>query len=78
VPDLGERTLNARTKEGKDIRAFKIAAQRLADHPEYAEVDVYRAGPLVQVVPSVADYVEVYRRGMMEVHALLADVRTEG
>lgn len=78
VPDLFAHPLDANAKEGKDIRVFKAAAQRSVDHPEFANVDIYRSGPMVDVHYHIDDYIAVYKRGMEEVHSLLAAVQTRG
>ena len=66
------------TQYGLDIRAFKAAAARVRANPDRAAVDVYRSGPLTDVRASLAEYADVYRRGMVELDALLHDARTIG
>ncbi len=76
VPDLFGHVLDATAKEGKDIRAFKAAAQRVTEHPSNASIDIFRSGPMVDVHDHLDEYVSVYQRGMAEVHSLLERVRT--
>lgn len=60
----------ADTKTGRDLRAFHMAIERLADaQPTRFLFDVMSTGPLP---PSdAAHYADVYRRGMAEVRGLL-------
>jgi TatD DNase family protein len=48
----------------------------VAANPELATVDVYRSGPLGDVIDDITSYVDVYGRGMRELHSLLEHVQT--
>jgi len=75
VPDLYAGPIDAR-EHGQDIRALKAASARVAANPELATVDVYRSGPLGDVIDDITSYVDVYGRGMRELHSLLEHVQT--
>jgi hypothetical protein len=77
TPSLAGATIDADKSRGEDIRAFKAAAERLAANPTRAIVDIYRSGPMTDVRFDVAQYADVYSRGLAEVGRLLADVSTE-
>jgi hypothetical protein len=76
VSDITSNALLAGELSGHDIRAMKAAAQRIVDHPEVAQIDVRRPGPLPQ--GAYDSSVDVYVRGMHELHYLLAGVTTKG
>lgn len=79
VPDLYRDVVSTNRKaEGVDIQSFKAAAERVVNQPEVAAIDVYRAGPLRDVIHDLDQYIGVYRRGMSEMHSLLERARTSG
>lgn len=77
VNDLTARVLDTRQSEGVQIRSFQLAIERLRSRPGLATILVHKPGPLFD--ESQARQVAiagVYRRGLEEVGALLAGVRT--
>jgi hypothetical protein len=78
LDDLAARVLDTRQSEGIQIRSFQLAIERLRAHPELAPILIHKPGPLFDV-PAVDQtaLAGVYRRGLEEVGALLAGVRTQ-
>lgn len=77
VDDLTSRVLNTCQSEGVQIRSFQLAIERLRARPELASILIHKPGPLLDESPAhQAGIAGVYRRGLNEVGALLAAVRT--
>jgi len=77
VDDLTARVLDTRRSEGIQIRSFQLAVERLRAKPELAPILIHKPGPLFDESPAhQAAIAGVYRRGLNEVGALLAGVRT--
>lgn len=77
VDDLTARVLDTRQSEGVQIRSFQLAIERLRARPELAPILIHKPGPLFDESPAnQAVLAGVYRRGLNEVGALLAGVRT--
>lgn len=76
IPDLAAAPLVAKHAEGKQIRSFQVAVQRLTKDPKLADILIHKPGPLSDDPAKLADLASVYRRGMSEVGALLKGVRT--
>ena len=77
LEDLTARALSTRESEGTQIRSIQLAIERLRTRPELASLLVYKPGPLLDETPEhQATIAEVYRRGLAELSALLASVRT--
>jgi len=74
VPDLTAQTLFTDKSEGKDVRSFQLLAQRIERRPALAKILVHKPGPLIDVPSEVADYADVFRRGVLEVAGLLDGV----
>lgn len=74
---LTARTLNSLEAEGQQVRSFQFAASRLRAQPALARLLVHKPGPLTGRGIDVAALADVYSRGLLEVDALLAGVRTE-
>ena len=77
IADLGERTLRTDRSEGVHIRSFQLMVNRLKRQPDVAGILVHKPGPLVHARDEIPAYVEVFRRGVMEVAELLEGVRVE-
>lgn len=75
VPDLHAQALDTRKAEGQQVRSFQIAIERLRARPDTAKLVIHKPGPLSDDAGRLDDLADVYRRGMEEVGALLADVR---
>jgi hypothetical protein len=76
VPDLTAGTLDTRQAEGQQVRSFQLAIRRLAERPDVAKLLIHKPGPLSDYPDRTDAYADVYRRGLEEVGALLAGVRT--
>lgn len=76
VRDLSAQPLNSQKAEGEHIRAFQLSLARLVASPERAKFDVHKPGPLSDHPELIADYIDVYTRGMDEVGRLLDGVVT--
>jgi len=75
--DLNANTLDTLQAEGQQVRAFQFAIERLRQKPQLASLLIHKPGPLSD--ESAARQValaDVYKRGLGEVAALLASVRT--
>jgi hypothetical protein len=77
LADLTAHPLDTRQSEGQQVRSFQLAIGRVRARPELAKILIHKPGPLSDLsVAQHAELAEVYRRGLEEVGALLADVRT--
>ena len=77
VNDLTSRTLNSAAAEGKQIRSFQLAIEKLRKNPMLARILIHLPGSLADESPSLHTKLEdVYRRGMEEVNELLKGVLT--
>ena len=74
VEDLRAGTLSTKRAEGRDIRSFQLLANRINRDPRLAKILVHKPGPLVGAPDEVPRYAEVFRRGVLEVAALLQGV----
>ena len=78
IDDLTARALDTRQSEGVQIRSFQLAIERLRARPALAPILIHKPGPLFDESPvRQASLSGVYRRGLEEVGALLAGVRTQ-
>lgn len=73
--DLHANTLNTVTSEGRQVRSFQLAAERVAQSPELAATLIHKPGPLNDRPDDVPALADVYRRGMLEVRDLLRNVQ---
>jgi len=77
LADLTASSLNTEQSEGVQIRSFQLAVERIRARPDLAWLLIHKPGPLFdETVQAQAELAEVYRRGLDEVGALLAGVRT--
>lgn len=76
LSDLRSRVLDTNQAEGKQVRSFQIAIDRLAARPELANMLIHKPGPLYDDASRNEAHADVYRRGLQEVGRLLAGVRT--
>jgi 7-cyano-7-deazaguanine synthase in queuosine biosynthesis len=74
LQDLRARNLNTASSEGRQVRSFQLAAERVAAHPEIAAALIHKPGPLNDPQNDVEQLAAVYQRGMAEVAALLNGV----
>lgn len=76
IKDMDAKPLAKGKAESVDVRAFQMMHRRLTKSQGVAGVLVHKTGPLNDYPSSdVAGYVEVFKRGIDEVGALLKDVR---
>lgn len=77
LSDLTAQILDTRQAEGQQVRSFQWAIERLQANPDLAKLLIHKPGPLSNESPTKLEaFASVYQRGMDEVAALLADVRT--
>lgn len=76
LKDLSAVPLRSDKAEGRDVRAVRLAAQRLAKAPDLATLIVLKSGPLP--LGEYDLYAGVYRRGMDELWQIVENVKTIG
>lgn len=77
LADMVARPLSTRESEGQQVRSFQLAIERLRARPDLAQLLIHKPGPLTDESPErQTALADVYRRGLEEVGALLAGVRT--
>jgi hypothetical protein len=74
VSSLTAQTLLTDKAEGQDVRSFQLMARRIENRPEQATILVHKPGPLIDATAEVSAYADVFRRGVLEVAALLKGV----
>jgi hypothetical protein len=77
LSSLNAHDLDTRKAEGEQVRSFQFAIERIRKRRELASLFIHKPGPLLDEGPERrAALADVYRRGLSEVAALLADVST--
>ncbi len=77
LSDLEAHELDTGHAPGQQVRSFQFAIERIQRKPGLATLLIHKPGPLSDESPAQqAALAEVYRRGLAEVAALLADVST--
>ncbi|TPI13062.1 hypothetical protein FJW06_15535 [Mesorhizobium sp. B4-1-3] len=74
VPDLEVGRLDTTRAEGEHIRSFELMIARLSANPACASALARIPGPLNDEPAELNDFVEVFRRGILEVGELLDGV----
>lgn len=74
IADLGAQTLFTDKSEGEHIRSFQLLAARIRKRSDLAKILVHKPGPLIDTPSEVPAYADVFRRGLLEVEALLDGV----
>ncbi|MEH3146458.1 MAG: hypothetical protein PGN34_14160 [Methylobacterium frigidaeris] len=74
--DLTAQPLSAKKKDGKQIRGYQYALDRLSRDPGLSRILVHKPGPLREDVANLDGLIGVYERGMREVGRLLQGVTT--
>jgi hypothetical protein len=74
LADLHAGVLNTAASQGRQVRSFQLAADRLGQNPALAAALIHKPGPLNDRPDHLPALAEVYRRGMLEVQALLQGV----
>lgn len=78
IPDLTARILDTLQAEGQQIRSFLFAIEQLQTNPGLAKLLIHKPGPLSnEIHTNLEALASVYQRGMNEIAALLAGVRTQ-
>jgi hypothetical protein len=78
LPDLAAKPLSTRLSEGQQVRSFQVAIARVKARPELAKILIHKPGPLSDETPQrQADLASTYKRGLAEIDALIAGVKTE-
>jgi 7-cyano-7-deazaguanine synthase in queuosine biosynthesis len=73
---MNERILSTRRAEGRQVRSFQVALNRLRAQPGVEKYLIHKAGPLSDVAGDISDLAGVYARGLNEVGAILENVTT--
>ena len=76
VNDFHAHPLSTNTEEGKQIRSFQVAIERLRRNPGLATLLIHKPGSLSDEVNRLDQLADVYRRGLEEVAQLIQDVKT--
>jgi hypothetical protein len=77
LADLTAQNLDTRRAEGRQVRSFQLAIDRLKKEPRLASILIHKPGPLSsESAARQASLADVYRRGMIEVGKLLKGVQT--
>jgi hypothetical protein len=77
LANLSARPVDTNKAEGKQIRSFQFAIQRISQNPSLARLLIHKPGPLSdESAARQAALADVYRRGLGELDVLLAGVRT--
>lgn len=75
LADLTARRLDAASAEGEHVRAFQMMARRLRRQGTLPRILVHKSGPLSDYPEAdVAQYADVFRRGIQEVDRVTAPV----
>jgi hypothetical protein len=75
VADLHASEMDTRRAEGKQIRSFQYAIDRLKARPELAKMLIHKPGPLFDDPGRLDALADVYQRGLTEVGVLLKGVK---
>jgi len=76
LANLKAKRLDTRQAQGRQVRSFQLAIDRLAKRPELAALLIHKPGPLYDEPARQPALAAVYRRGLEEVGRLIAGVRT--
>lgn len=76
LANLKAKKLDTKQAEGRQVRSFQLAIDRLAKRPDLAALLIHKPGPLYDDPARQPALAAVYRRGLEEVGCLLAGVRT--
>ncbi len=76
LKNLKAKPLNAKTAEGRQIRAFQHAISRINKSTKCAGMLIYKPGPLLEDADKIGELTSMYLRGMKEVEFLLNGVKT--
>jgi hypothetical protein len=78
LSNLAAKVLDTHQAEGQQVRSFQYAIERLRQKPQLASLLIHKPGPLSDETPArQVALADVYSRGIGEIAALLASVRSE-
>ena len=77
LTDLAARPLDTRQAQGQQVRSFQLGLARLKAEPGIERLLIHKPGSLRDERAHLPELAAVYRRGMEEVGALLANVTTK-
>lgn len=78
IADLQAQSLDAKRAESEHVRAFKMMSTRLAEMLNIETILVHKTGPLSDYsTEDIAQYASVFRRGIVEVGAIVNPVVIE-
>lgn len=77
IADLSKRTLDSNEAEGRQVRSFQFAINRLLTKPRLAKLMLHSNGSLSdKSAEQQEELFGVYSRGLLEVNEILKNVRT--
>ncbi len=76
VPNLRDHVLDTHASEGKQVRSFQYAIERILERPDLDKLLIHKPGSLADEKGKLDDCADVYRRGLLEVAALVEGVET--
>jgi hypothetical protein len=76
VQDLHAQPLDTRESQGKQVRSFQYAIERLRSRPQLANLLIHKPGSLADEAAHLDELADVYRRGLGEVARLIDRVET--
>lgn len=76
ISQLDNTVLATHLSEGKQVRSFQFAIERLQKEPELVKYMIHKPGPLSDEPEKWQEFADVYRRGLAEVAKLLTNVAT--
>lgn len=77
IEDLSKKTLDSNEAEGRQVRSFQFAINRLSSKPRLAKLILHSNGSLSDQSPEEQEELfGVYSRGLLEVGEILKNVRT--
>jgi hypothetical protein len=76
MSNLRARALDSTKPEGRQVRSFQVAIERLRQSPQLANILIHKSGPLSDNPANLPHLAGVYQRGLAEVGQLLSGVVT--
>jgi len=76
VSDLRAHPLDTQESNGKQVRSFQYAIERLRSNPQLSKLLIHKPGSLADEVTRLDQLADVYRRGLEEVAELIDGVET--
>ncbi|MBN1882823.1 MAG: 7-cyano-7-deazaguanine synthase [Deltaproteobacteria bacterium] len=77
LEDLWSRILDSKKAEGKDIHSLKRHIEEIEGNPNLAKYNVYRSGPLFEIEDDIIEYIDIYRRGIIELSDFVEGIETK-